>query len=327
MSLLLAPSSVPGASTAALQVRQHNALTNARYEYSEIQLDVLFFLLAQLRRDSTDLAYTLSLKEMVAWKGSRYNYAYLKRATAEMGSRVFEVKTEGRYAQLWMFQSVEYVEGKGLIEVTLSQKMLPFLFDVRNNFTSFELRSALKLSSKYAKRLYVLCSQWKDKPETPRYPLAEFKRMLGLVDAKGAEAYAQFGPFRKYVLDVAVAQINAHTDLRVALNLFKVGRAVDALSFALHRVGDVASAPLPTPDVAHVGTAEQAAAAALDRLGIRDAQLRQTILGNPAHVQAVNRYAYALKTGQEKARSSPAGLLLTKLGLRPAKPKTAGSGG
>lgn len=44
------------------------------------------------------------------------------------------------------------------------------------------LYSALKLSSKYAKRIYQLSSQWRDIGETKAYDLEEFKIMLKLKD-------------------------------------------------------------------------------------------------------------------------------------------------
>ncbi|WP_345127665.1 replication initiation protein, partial [Hymenobacter antarcticus] len=82
-----------------LEVRQHNALTNARYEYSELQLDLLFFLISKLKKDQQDRIYELNIKDLSLLTGKKYNAAYLHKATADMGSRVFEVQTETRYRQ------------------------------------------------------------------------------------------------------------------------------------------------------------------------------------------------------------------------------------
>ena len=199
-----------------LEVRQHNALTNARYEYSELQLDLLFFLISKLKKDQQDRVYELNIKDLSLLTGKKYNAAYLHKATADMGSRVFEVQTETRYRQLWMFQRVDYLLGQGIIEIKLTEDITPYLFDLKENFTSYQLASALRLTSKYAKRIYQYCSQWKDQGETKKYDIQEFKMMLGLLDDKGKDKAIRMSDFRESVLDVAVKQINEHTELHIS---------------------------------------------------------------------------------------------------------------
>ena len=168
-----------------LEIRQHNALTNARYEYSELQLDLFFFIISKLRKGDKDTVYQLDITELSSLTGKRYNGAYLHKATADMGARMLEVEDANEYQQIWMFQRIRYLKGQGIIEFDLTRHVLPFLFDLKNNFTSYELAAALRLTSKYAKRVYQLCSQWKDIGETKKYDLQDFKRMLGLLDEKG----------------------------------------------------------------------------------------------------------------------------------------------
>ncbi len=57
--------------------------------------------------------------------------------------------------------------------------------------------------------------------------------MLGLVDEQGHEKQRGFTSFRKQVLEAAVAQINATTDLRIECQLEKHGRAVFYLAFTV----------------------------------------------------------------------------------------------
>jgi hypothetical protein len=47
-----------------LEIRQHNALTNARYDYTELQLDLLFFIISRLRKDQKTSLYELPIKEL-----------------------------------------------------------------------------------------------------------------------------------------------------------------------------------------------------------------------------------------------------------------------
>ena len=54
-----------------LEIRQHNALTNARYEYTELQLDLFFFIISKLRKDEKDTIYQLDIKELSSLTGKR----------------------------------------------------------------------------------------------------------------------------------------------------------------------------------------------------------------------------------------------------------------
>jgi len=303
-----------------IEVRQHNALTNARYEYTELQLDLLFFLLSKLRKDQQDRVYELNIKDLSLLTGKKYNAAYLHKATADMGSRVFEVQTETRYRQLWMFQRVDYLLGQGIIEIKLTEDITPYLFDLKENFTSYELASALRLTSKYAKRIYQYCSQWKDQGETKKYDIQEFKQMLGLLDDKGKDKAVRMSDFRESVLDVAVKQINEHTELHISYKLEKRVRTYKNIVFTVKSQAlaetipfDLVATAQPLPGVqqSHYDNA----ARILDELRITDAKHRQAILASAVHVAEVNRYNHDLKTGKVKASRNPGGLLLVRLGL------------
>lgn len=307
-----------------IEVRQHNALTNARYEYTELQLDLLFFLLSKLRKDKQDSLYELSIKDLSSLTGKKYNAAYLHKATSDMGSRVFEVQTETRYRQLWMFQRVDYLLGQGIIEIKLTEDITPYLFDLKENFTSYELASALRLTSKYAKRIYQYCSQWKDQGETKKYDIQDFKQMLGLFDDKGKDKTIRMSDFRESVLDVAVKQINEHTELHISYKLEKRVRTYKNIVFTVKSQALAETIPfdlvamvqdVPGVQQSHLDNA----ARILDELRITDPKHRRTILASAAHVAEVNRYNHDLKTGKVKASRNPGGLLLVRLGLVAAK--------
>ena len=307
------------------EIRQHNAITTARYEYTELQLDVFFYLLSKLRKDQPDGIYQVSVPGMAELTGKKYNYKQLREATRAMGGRCFEVQTvhNGKdvFRQLWMFKRIDYIIGTGLIEIEFNEFAIPYLFDLTSNFTTFQLYAALRLTSKYAKRLYTLCSQWKDVGQTKKYEIDELKRMLRLIDEKGHEEYTEVTAFKKFVLDVAVKQINEHTDLCISYGLEKTGRAFKSVVFSVkpQAMAVILPALAKAGSQLSLGLADrqaQSAADVLDALRITDAALRAHILDDAAHVRTVNRYAHDLKTEKVKPTRNAAGLLLTMLGLK-----------
>jgi plasmid replication initiation protein len=304
-----------------LEIRQHNALTNARYEYTELQLDLFFFIISKLRKDEKDTIYQLDIRELSSLTGKRYNGAYLHKATADMGSRMLEVEDAKEYRQIWMFQQIRYIKGEGIIEFDLTKYVLPYLFQLKNNFTSYELAAALRLTSKYAKRIYQICSQWKDLGETKKYDLQDFKKMLGLLDEKGNEKMERISQFREKVLDVAVKQINEHTELNVSYTLEKRGKTFKNITFTVKPQALAETIPfdLEPSAASPAGLAPhqvENAKRLLAQLSITTPELVATILASAAHVAACNKFAHDLKTGKHAKAHSLSGLLLTILGLK-----------
>lgn len=308
------------------EVRQANALTNARYEYTETQANIFLVLLSKLRKDSPDDVYQISVSELEKLTNKKLNYKQLRLSTEEMMARVHKVHTHHNgkevFRQLVLFKRIDYILGTGVIELEFNEYAIPYLFDLKNNFTSFQVQAALNLPSKHAKRIYQICSQWKDKGQTKKVSILELKTTLGLVDDKGNEEYTDFNMFRKKVLDVAVKQINEKTDLYINCQLEKVGRAFQNIAFTVQSQVPATTIPFDlVPDATPTAPHQvENAGRLLTQLGIITPSLVEQILANSAHVAACNKFAHDVKTGKHAKTRSLSGLLLTVLGLKkPAK--------
>ena len=311
--------------TSDLEVRQHNALTNARYEYTETQANIFLVLLSKLRKEEPDAVYQITVPEMEAATGNRYNYKQLRESTKEMMGRVHEIAAlhKGREVlrQLVLFKRIDYILGTGIIELEFNEYATQYLFDLKSNFTSFQVQAAISLTSKHAKRIYQICSQWKDKGETRKMAILDLKKVLALADDKGREEYTEISMFRKNVLDVAVKQINEKTDLQISYQLEKVGRGFKNIVFTVkpQAVALPLAFGLLSDEVSGLATHQvENAGRLLAQLSITTPDLVAQILASPAHVAACNKFAHELKTGKHAKAHSLAGLLLTILGLKKA---------
>lgn len=300
-----------------LEIRQHNAITSARYEMSACEMDLVFSLLSKLTKtDAPGTIYEIRVRELEALTGRSWNYKQLLESTELLNSRVYSIESGTTLLQVGLLASALYLKGRGTIELEISERMRPYLIDLKSNFTSYRLHAAFSLSSKYAKRVYQLASQWKDVGETKTYTLDEFKLMLNLKDPKGKnpEQYTQISALQKYVLDVATAQVNEHTDLNVKYELIKKGRSYQYIKFYV-----IAQEPrqLPIPfELAADDAKAQMARKHLDALSITDAKLVQEITLTPKHLDALFAFMYKLKTERIKANKNPGGLFLKMQGLR-----------
>ena len=85
-----------------IEIRQHNAITTARYDYTACQLDILFYLLSKLRKeDAPDKTYRFYNRDIEAMTGRQWNYQQLREATEDMGSRMSRIgKGELSYGEV-----------------------------------------------------------------------------------------------------------------------------------------------------------------------------------------------------------------------------------
>lgn len=209
-------------------ILQHNAITSGRYDYSACMMDVLFMVLASLEKDK--LVYTIHTDEIEMITGRKWNIAQLTKSSELMLTKMFEVEDSESYTQFVLFQYFKYIKGTRSIEVKLSEIALPYFFELKNNFTAMQLKSVLSCTSKYAKRLYGIACQWRS-VGTKRFEILELKKMLGLVDKQGYEQFERISDFKKFVLDIAVKQINENTDITFSYELRKRGRNYHWVTF------------------------------------------------------------------------------------------------
>lgn len=227
------------------EVRQSNALTEARFNLSAVQLDLYFYLLTLLKvNDEPEKLYSIYVSEIEAMTGRKWNYQQLREATKDLLGKVIEWDDpQGNLCQTALISSAKYIKGSGCIKVTISYLIRPLLWDLKGRYTTFQLYCSLSMTSKFAKRLYMICSEWKNNIKTEdtafsrEYTLDELRDKLGLTDPTGKEPdqYKQWGQFKQFVLDTAKKQINQYSDLRINYKARKFGRSYELVQFTIQK--------------------------------------------------------------------------------------------
>ena len=124
------------------------------------------------------------------------------------------------------------------------------------------------------------------------------------------------------MLDVAVEQINQHTDPRIGYELIKKVRSFESIRFLI-RPQLPQQLPLPFEQSAD-DACQQSARQRLAELAVRDAMLVAQILGEASRLDELFKFRYHLKIGKTKAIANAGGLFLTMVGLPGVKPKSSG---
>ena len=202
----------------AVEIWQDNVLTVARYEMSETEKNILYMVVAQVKPGDSELKkYQVSVNQMAEInRSTRLKMEAYRQATRKLMTRIFETTLpNGDFLQASFITSALYKKGTDIIEIGLSTEVRPFYVDLNQRYTKIQLAAAISLNSAYAKRIYeVLCMYKNMKDKTFRRELNEFKTMLSIIDQKtGKDSYPNWTIFKQKILDVAVKEINGHTDI------------------------------------------------------------------------------------------------------------------
>ena len=94
-------------------------------------------------------------------------------------------------------------------------------------FTQYQLKNILKLKSSHSIRVYELLKQY-ETIRKRKFEVEELKSYLGLENN-----YSTFKDFEKYVLKVAMAEINEKTDIVINYEKIRKGRRIGEIKFTI----------------------------------------------------------------------------------------------
>ncbi|WP_122902585.1 replication initiation protein RepM [Acinetobacter sp. B51(2017)] len=191
--------------------------------------------------DARETGQGLSTDEPLELNAVRYarafnvsaDAAYLALSEAEdsLFKRQFTITNEdGTLTKSRWIQDANYRKGEGRILVTLTRVVIEHITKIdgfEQYFTSYHLKKTADFKSVYAVRLYELLMQWKSVGKTPAYELERLRGQLGI----GVNEYTRMEAFKRRVLDIAVDQINEHSDLIIKYEQHKRGRSISGFSF------------------------------------------------------------------------------------------------
>lgn len=158
-------------------------------------------------------------------------YEQLKSASLTLHTRVIRIEKETHtgwqvYECNWI-GARQYHDGEGWIELHWWHAIVPHLYGLRDQFTTYKLKHAAALRSMYAWRLFELLKSW-EKKGSYEPTIEEFHRAM---DAS-ATMRANFKDLRRRCIEPAVAELINKNGLLLTWQPIKAGRKVTGLKFA-----------------------------------------------------------------------------------------------
>ena len=219
-------------------VTKDNSLIGASYSLGVVEQRLIFLAIIEAREQKTLIEAGGLLRIYAQSYAKQFNvekhtsYEAMKRAVEglyEAGfaySKIDERSGKiGHYKSRWV-DKIGYIDDLGCVELVFASDVIPLITRLEARYTEYELKQVVGLQSEYAIRLYELIIQWRSVGRTSQISLVELREKLGLVDE-----YQRIEAFKRRVLDLAITQINEHTDITVEYEQHKQGRIITGFTF------------------------------------------------------------------------------------------------
>ncbi len=219
-----------------LVVKSNDLIQRSRFSLTVQQQRVILYLISKIGFEDKDFQeYEFDIKDFCRVCGiydeSGKHYAELKRQVKEIRDKSIWLEvTEGEEILISWLEGARISRNSGKIKVRFNEDMKPYLLQLRNNFTKYEIANVLCMKSKYSIRLYELVKSihFHEMEEYTRtFTVDELRKRLD------AGTYPRFCNFNQRVLKPAIEEINTFTDKEVSYNPIKTGQKVESIELTI----------------------------------------------------------------------------------------------
>ncbi|NKN80461.1 RepB family plasmid replication initiator protein [Weissella cibaria] len=234
------------------KVVEHNSLITsiAKMDKTPLKMFELAVSLIDTENPPEDHTVYLSKREMFAFFNvdDSNKHSRFKEAIEKMQKQAFfQIKKEHdkgfKFVSIVPIPYVEWTDYNDEVKIEFHREIMPYLINLKTNFTQHALSDIAELNSKYAIILYrwlsmnynqydhysVKGGRREKQVESYRNPTISMQDLRQITDT--VDEYKRFYNFEKWVLKEPLSEITNHTTLNVTYEKIKKGRSIDSIVF------------------------------------------------------------------------------------------------
>ncbi|AEU41931.1 RepB family plasmid replication initiator protein [Leuconostoc mesenteroides] len=238
------------------KVVEHNALIQSVAKMQKTALKMFELAVSCIDTDKIPENNTvyLSKKELFSFfeVSSSSKHSQFKEAIEFMQKQAyFKIKSNKalgiEYESIVPIPYVKWNDYNDEVLIRFSPEIMPYLINLKAEFTQYKISELQKLNSKYSIILYrwlamnynqyehysVKGGRRAEQVEAYRNPSISVKELRAITDT--AKEYKDFRNFEKRVLKNAIEEINEHTSFNVTYEKKKAGRSIDSIVFHIEK--------------------------------------------------------------------------------------------
>ncbi|KSU09734.1 hypothetical protein LMG8526HA_02442 [Lactococcus lactis] len=234
------------------KVAEHNDLISSVAKMDKTPLKIFELAVSCIDTDNPpeDNTVYLSKRELFSFfdvsdsnKHSRFKEA-IERMQKQAFFQIKEEKKKGfKFKSIVPIPYIEWNDYNDNVRIEFSQHIMPYLIDLKTNFTQYAISDIMGLNQLYSIILYKwLCmsynqfEHYQHKPNRTQKQLEEYKNpkisvkdLRALTDTE--DIYTRMFHFTEWVLDNPIKEINENTHFNVTYDKIKKGRSIDSIQF------------------------------------------------------------------------------------------------
>lgn len=220
-----------------LVIKANELVQQSKSNLSAEERKLVAYVISLVKPDDDDFkVYEISAKDFAELCGVRKDHVYtlFRNIIDSLDDKAFWLRlpsADGKDCEVTKFRwfnEPTYIEKQGKIRLCLNSKIKPYVLHLKANFTKYELWNILFLKSKYSIAIYELSKSYAFQYQKT-FSLPRLKELIG------AETYKNYRDFRRRVLEPAISEINANTDLTISYEPVKTGKAVTDITIFIHQ--------------------------------------------------------------------------------------------
>lgn len=189
----------------------NNKLIEGNFKLSAVECRLIMHTISRIGKDDEAFqTYEYTGNELLeALRIGSENHSYLIDVIEGLMKKTVKIRRSKSYLIAnWLGGETE-VYDDGHITIRFSEKLKPYLLQLKEQFTPLQFESMMKFGSIYASRIYMLCKQY----ERIRKRTIDIKELKELLQIE--KEYKRFTDLKKWVIEPALREINQFSDIRV----------------------------------------------------------------------------------------------------------------
>ena len=238
------------------KVVEHNALIQSVAKMQKTALKMFELAVSCIDTEEPPKNNTVYLLKSELFKffevSSSSKHSQFKEAVNYMQKQAFfNIKADKKlgieYESIVPIPYVKWNDYNDEVTIRFDQAIMPYLIDLKAEFTQYKISELQKLNSKYSIILYRWLSmnynQYEhysvkggrrvEQVESYRNPSIKVKELREITDT--INEHQHFPHFETRVLKKAIEEINAHTSFNVTYEKKKAGRSIDSIVFHIEK--------------------------------------------------------------------------------------------
>ena len=238
------------------KVVEHNSLITsiAKMDKTPLKMFELAVSCINTEEPPKDNIVYLSKRDLFAFFKVSDNdkHSRFKEAIEKMQKQAFfQIKEEQgkgfKFKSIVPIPYVEWTDYNDEVKIEFHREIMPYLINLKKNFTQHALSDIAELNSKYSIILYrwlsmqynqyehysVKGGRRAEQVESYRNPSISIKELRIMTDT--VNDYERFQSLETWILKKPLEEINAHTSFNVTYDKIKKGRSIDSIVFHIEK--------------------------------------------------------------------------------------------